>query len=140
MTYKQRGWRIGIALLVLAGLGACDKPGPAELAGANIDQAAEKTADKMSDMADKAGDKMHESANKAGMALDDTELTARVKTAIYAEPGLRTLRISVDTKQGVVTLTGSVDSQSEFDRVKELAEAVAGVREVANRLQVKPAG
>ena len=70
--------------------------------------------------------------------LDDAEITARVKSAIYSEPGLKTLKISVDTVKGVVTLTGSVESQSNFDRVRTLAETVAGVKEVENYLKVKP--
>jgi len=58
-------------------------------------------------------------------------------SAIFAEPGLKTLQISVDTVKGVVTLSGSVDSQASSNRTKELASAVAGVRDVENRLVVK---
>ena len=80
---------------------------------------------------------MGEQSAKAGVAIDDTEITTKVKAAIFAEPGLKTLQISVDTVKGVVTLSGSVDSQASSNRTKELASAVAGVRDVENRLVVK---
>jgi len=54
---------------------------------------------------------MAEQSEKAGVAIDDAEITTKVKAAIFAEPGLKTLQISVDTIKGVVTLSGSVDSQ-----------------------------
>lgn len=113
-------------MLLVAGLSACDKPGPAETAGKKIDQTA-----------DKVGDKLGEQGAKAGVAIADTEITAKVKAAIFAEPGLKTLQISVDTVQGVVTLSGSVDTRSISNRAKELAGAVAGVKDVENRLVVK---
>lgn len=118
---------IGISMLFVVGLSACDKPGPAETAGKKIDQTA-----------DEAGKKMGEQSEKAGVAIDDTEITAKVKAAIFAEPGLKTLQISVDTIKGVVTLSGSVDTQQNSDSAKALAGAVSGVHEVDNRLMIKP--
>ena len=79
---------------------------------------------------------MSEQGAKAGVAIADTEITAKVKAAIFAEPGLKTLQISVDTVKGVVTLTGSVKSQSNSDMAKALAVAVHGVKDVDNRLLV----
>ena len=139
---------VGIALLVVAGLTACDKPGPAEAAGKKIDQTAndagkaisnatEKVGDKISNATEKVGDKVSEQTAKTGVAIDDAEITAKVKASIFAEPGLKTLQISVDTVKGAVTLTGSADSQASSDRVKSLAAAVAGVNQVNNRLALK---
>jgi hyperosmotically inducible periplasmic protein len=117
---------IGISMLFVVGLAACDKPGPAETAGKKLDQTA-----------DKVGEKLGEQSAKAGVAIEDTEITAKVKAAIFAEPGLKTLQISVDTIKGVVTLSGSVDSLQSSTRAKALAGAVAGVKEVENRLVLK---
>ena len=117
---------IGISMLFVVGLAACDKPGPAETAGKKLDQTA-----------DKVGEKLGEQGAKAGVAIEDTEITAKIKAAIFAEPGLKTLQISVDTVKGVVTLSGSVDSLRSSDRAKALAGAVAGVKEVENRLVLK---
>ena len=130
---------IGISMLFVVGLGACDKPGPAETAGKKLDQTAEHAGKKIGEAADKVGEKMSEQSAKAGVAIDDTEITAKVKAAIFAEPGLKTLQISVDTVKAVVTLTGSVDSPASSDRAKALASAVAGVKQVENRLVLKTA-
>lgn len=139
---------VAMSVLLAAGLAACDKPGPAETAGKKIDQTAETAGKKIEQTAesagktinqatDKVGDKLGEQGAKAGVAIDDTEITAKVKAAIFAEPGLKTLQISVDTVKGVVTLTGSVDSPQSSSRAKELAGAVAGVTQVDNRLVAK---
>jgi len=127
----------GISLLLVVGLGACDKPGPAETAGKKIDQAADKAGQKIGDAADSVGEKMSTQSAKAGVAIEDTEITAKVKAAIFAEPGLKTLQISVDTVKGVVTLTGSVNSQANRDRAKALASSVTGVKAVENQLAIK---
>lgn len=128
---------IAISLLFLAGLTACDKPGPAETAGRKIDQTAGDASKKISETADKVGKKLEEQSEKASMTIDDAEITTKVKAAIFTEPGLKTLQISVDTIKGVVTLSGSVDSLPSSDRAKALAGAVAGVKEVINQLEIK---
>lgn len=129
---------IGASVLLVAGLAACDKPGPAETAGKKIDQTADQAGEKISEAADKAAVKMAEQSNKAGVAMEDTEITAKVKAAIFAEPGLKTLQISVDTVKGIVTLSGSVNSPASSNAAQALAGAVAGVKEVNNQLAVKP--
>ena len=137
MKVSQSYKLIGVSMLLVVGLSACDKPGPAETAGKNIDQAADRVGEKIGEATDKVGDKLGAQSAKAGVAIDDTEITAKVKAAIFAEPGLKTLQISVDTVKGVVTITGSVDSQSNSDRAKMLAAAVDGVKDVENRLVLK---
>jgi osmotically-inducible protein OsmY len=128
MKTKENIKLIGIAMLLVVGLSACDKqPGPAETAGKKIDQTADNVAEKMGEQSD-----------KAGVAIDDTEITTKIKAAILAESGLKTLQISVETKKGVVSLSGSVDSQANSDMAKALATAVAGVNKVNNELVIKP--
>ncbi len=128
----------GISLLLAVALAACDQaPGPAESAGKKIDQTADAAGRKLAVVADKAGEKLNERGEKLGVALDDAEITAKIKAAIFAEPGLKTLQINVDTVNGVVTLTGSADSLPDSDRAKALAGAVAGVKEVRNLLVLK---
>lgn len=114
---------LAISLFVVAGLAACEKPGPAESAGKSID----KTADEI-------GRKVSDGASKTSVVIDDTEITTKVKSAIFAEPGLDSLKITVDTVKGVVTLSGMVDTPALADKAKALAAAVAGVKEVVNHL------
>ena len=135
---------IGVSTLLLVGLVACDKQGPAEQAGQQLDQTVEdaqakisEAADKVSEEADKASEKLAGQGDKAVVGMNDAEITAKVKAAIFAEPGLKTLQISVDTKKGVVTLSGSVDTQQNSDSARALAGAVSGVQTVENRLTIK---
>ena len=129
---------IVVTIVLLVGLAACNKPGPAERAGKNIDSSINQVGQKIDQTVDKIGEKMTEQGTKAGTAIDDTEITAKVKAAIFAESGLKTLQISVDTKNGVVTLSGTVNSQSNSDMAKALAGAVSGVKNVDSKLAIKP--
>ena len=72
----------------------------------------------------------------AGMTVPDRREGAD-GAALLAEPGLRSLQISVDTKNAAVTLSGSVDSSVSRDRAKEVASSVAGVSTVVDQLTVK---
>jgi hyperosmotically inducible protein len=130
---------VSISMLLVAGLSACDKtsPGPAETAGKKIDLTADEAGKKMSEAADTIGENMNEQSKKVGVAIDDAAITTKIKAAIFAEPDLKTLQISIDTMQGVVTLSGSVDSLSKSNRAKSLAGAVPGVKEVKNQLVIK---
>ena len=130
---------ITISLLAAIGLSACDKPGPAEQAGKKLDQAASDTGKKVGETFDKFENKMTEQGAKGAQAFDDTETTARVKAEFLGEPGLKSLKISVDTIKGVVTLTGTVDSKANSDKAKARAMAISGVRDVTNQLVVTSA-
>lgn len=141
MNISTRFLLAGAAMILAVGLAACDKQHPAETAGKSIDQATKKVGDKMDEASKKLGEQSGKAgeAGEAGEALDDAAITAKVKAAILAEPGLRVLQINVDTTKGVTTLSGSVDSQQSSDRAKEIAGAVAGVKGVENQLVVKSA-
>ena len=106
---------ISLSMLLAAGMSACDNPGPAETAGKHIDDTMNAAGDKIGETTDKIGDKMSAQSNKVGVAIDDTEITTKVKAAVFAMPGLDTLQISVMTVKGVVTLSGLVDSQARRD-------------------------
>lgn len=138
MNTPQSFKLIGITLLLATSLAACDKPGPAETAGKNIDRSMDQAGQKISDTVDKVEIKMGEQSNKAGVAMDDAGITAKIKAAYFAESGLKTMQISVDTIKGEVTLSGSVNSQANSDMAKAMAGAVAGVSRVNNNLVVMP--
>ncbi|HVN34734.1 MAG TPA: hypothetical protein VMU96_05700 [Casimicrobiaceae bacterium] len=77
------GWQSfpGAAVLAALALGAagCDQQGrPTETAGRKVDRAADQVAATTKDIA----------ANAANV-VDDAALTAKVKAALFAEPGLR---------------------------------------------------
>jgi hyperosmotically inducible protein len=76
--------------------------------------------------------------SKAGDAVGDAAITGKVKTALIADPDVKALRIDVDTKDNVVTLNGTADTQSHADKAVTVAKGVEGVKSVENRLTVKP--
>lgn len=69
-----------------------------------------------------------------GTALDDTGISAQVKTALTADPLLQATRIDVTTEQGVVRLQGPAPDAVSKERASVLAAAPRGVRGVDNRL------
>ena len=77
------------------------------------------------------------SSGMPGQGVDDTALTTKVKAAILAEPGLHSMDIGVDTKDAVVTLSGTVDSPPLKERAKQVASNVSGVRSVVDNLSAK---
>ncbi|MFO1398971.1 MAG: BON domain-containing protein [Burkholderiales bacterium] len=88
---------------------------------------------------DRAASATDRATTRAAAAVDDTAITTKVKAAVMAEPGLKTLDIDVDTKNGVVTLAGTVESPELKQRAVTLAQEVEGVRSVSDQLVVKPA-
>ena len=72
----------------------------------------------------------------AGTALDDTALTARIKTALAGDPSVAATRIDVDVDHGRVTLTGTAKSPDEARLAKDIASRVPGVKAVENHIHV----
>lgn len=68
----------------------------------------------------------------------DTGLTATIKGKFLADPTVGALRIDVDTRDNVVTLSGQVRSQAEKDQALKLARETDGVKSVVDRLTVTP--
>lgn len=73
----------------------------------------------------------------AGQYIDDTTVTARVKTAIYQDPLLKSAEINVETFKGRVQLSGFVSSSDRIDRAVVVAKSVTGVTSVGNDMRLK---
>ena len=73
----------------------------------------------------------------AGRNIDDATLTASVKSTLVADKASNFTRIDVDTTNGVVSLTGTVESPEQRKRAEQLAARVDGVKRVVNNLQVQ---
>jgi len=76
-------------------------------------------------------------AGGMGAQMDDTAVTGRVKTALLADPDIKSLDISVLTSQGTVQLTGFVKNQAQIDKAAAIAGAAEGAKTVKNELMVK---
>lgn len=68
-----------------------------------------------------------------GEVIDDTAITAKVKTGLIGDPMVSAFAISVETSRGVVSLTGIVNSAAERARAIQIAQDVGGVRRVDGR-------
>ncbi|AUN96127.1 BON domain-containing protein [Pseudazoarcus pumilus] len=73
----------------------------------------------------------------AGEYFDDSVLTTKVKAAIFDDPVLRVTDVTVETYDGVVQLSGFVNSRSDINRAVELARGVKGVKDVRNDMRRK---
>src|SRR5262249_11010541 len=71
-------------------------------------------------------------------ALDDSAITAKIKAKLAGDSQTSAIKIGVETTDGVVTLTGTVPTEQEKDKAKELANSEAGVKRVVNNLNVDP--
>jgi hyperosmotically inducible protein len=72
-----------------------------------------------------------------GNAVDDSVVTAKVKSALLADPGVKSFDIAIVTRKGEVQLSGYVDNQMQIDRAIEIARAVEGVQSVGNEMSIK---
>ncbi len=75
---------------------------------------------------------------EVGEALDDATITAKVKAALLQAPDVKGLDVKVETDKAVVQLSGFVANQTQIDKALEVAKGVRGVREVQNKMSVKP--
>lgn len=69
---------------------------------------------------------------------DDATITTGVKTKIAADSPALASAVTVTTTEGVVTLSGAVDSDAIKAKVEQDAKSVEGVKSVVNNLTVKP--
>ena len=72
-----------------------------------------------------------------GQYVDDATVTTQVKARMAEDPAVSALRISVETLNGTVQLSGFAASQAEKDRAAATARGVNGVREVRNNIVVR---
>jgi hyperosmotically inducible periplasmic protein len=74
-----------------------------------------------------------------GTQLDDTVITSSVKSALLADPAIKSFDLQVETRKGTVQLSGFVDSQMQIDQALAVTRAVAGVIRVENGVTLKGA-
>ena len=125
------------------GLAGCQQEGSAEKAGKKIDQAAENAEQKIEQTTEKAEIKIDaakesviDKAQATGEYIDDSVITATVKAAIANDSMLKASHIEVTTVNGVVTLSGTVDSEQVIGRAIEVANSQKNIKSVQTALIV----
>lgn len=109
---------LGVALAAALGATACSKssePNPGQMENEQAEQAPKESAG-------------------IGEAIGDTAITAKVKGKLEADSRTGSANIDVETNNGVVTLTGSVNNADAKSAAEELARNVEGVTGVDNKI------
>lgn len=80
---------------------------------------------------------MESAGANAGRVVDDSVITGKVKAALVADTTTKAYQISVETFEGVVQLSGFVDSTEARSRAGQVAKQVDGVKNVKNELELR---
>ena len=146
MNASYKGLLVVTLLASVIGLSACKSEGPAEKAGQKVDSAVEQAGKKIDKATDEAGKKIEKAgaalsdkSKQTGDYMDDSAITAKVKADIANDSLLKIAQVAVTTTNGVVQLSGAVDSRQALDRAVEIARSVKHVQSVDNKLVVKSA-
>jgi len=75
----------------------------------------------------------------AGAYIDDSAVTASVKTRMLEDERVAGTSITVETLNGTVMLSGFAKSQAEKAAAGSIARKVDGVKAVKNQITVRPA-
>lgn len=115
------------ALLLMA----CNRPND-ESVGEKIDSAVEKTGQQ----AERLGQKLEDSPAQAAQKLQDARITASIKAELAKDPMLSPLAITVDTKEGLVSLGGKAPDPATREHATRVAATIKGVLSVDNHMVV----
>ena len=80
-----------------------------------------------------------DAGRKVGSGASDLWLWVKTRADLAAAPELKSLDINVDVENGVITLTGKVDTKEQMQKADAIAKAVEGKKSVQNKLTVAKA-
>jgi hyperosmotically inducible protein len=104
-----------------------------EKAGKQIDQALNKAGNQI----DSAKEAVVDTSVATGEYFDDSAITAKIKASMIKDEFLQASKIEVTTVNGVVTLSGTVDSEQLVARAIGLVNSQEHVKSVQNQLMIK---
>ena len=71
-----------------------------------------------------------------GQNIDDGAITSSVKTQLASDKLVTLSRVGVETNNGVVYLTGEVETAEQKSHIGSVTSQVKGVKQVVNNLQL----
>jgi hyperosmotically inducible periplasmic protein len=104
---------------------------------AKVKEKSKDAGEKTKDVSKEAAQKTKDAAVKTKDVTADASITSAVKTKLLGDTKVGGLKIDVDTKDNVVTLTGTVNSAEEKAEALRLAKTTTGVKSVVDKLVVK---
>jgi len=78
-----------------------------------------------------------ETSRCTGTYIDDKTISTKVEAQLVADSITQAIQVEVETYDGVVQLSGFVDSEETIQRAEEIARGVPGVKEVKNNLVLR---
>ena len=129
-----RAVSLAIAGALSVGLAACDVQPKADKPGKSFDNLVENAGRDRDST--RAPAPPPQSMSQSGAPAPDAVLEARMRTALSADPGLRSVTVDVKSSDGVVTLYGTADSAANSHQAAMVALNVDGVRSVRNEMVV----
>ena len=81
-------------------------------------------------------------AKESKRAMSDTTITAKVKAKylsekVFGDKDISLLGVNVETTNGIVYLSGMVDTQEEADNAVKFAKEIRNVKKVESKLEIK---
>jgi osmotically-inducible protein OsmY len=135
------GWNVVPVLAVMtlapAHLSASATPAPQTVVD-QTKEGAKKTKDAVVKGTKTAADKTKDGVRKAGEVMTDEWITTRVHERFVGEDLLKESNISVDSRNHVVTLKGTVMGRAGRLKAAEIAKDTEGVHRVVNQLTIGP--
>jgi hyperosmotically inducible protein len=135
---------VTLLLSAVIGLTGCKEEGPAEKAGKQLDQAVEKSNERVEVVSDQIKKNVEDTdeaighkSESVGEFIDDAAITAKVKSDMVADPLISASKIDVTTDKGVVKLSGVVNDQ-QAQRALEIARGIKGIKSVESYLVATP--
>jgi hypothetical protein len=126
-----------VAGTLILGLAACDMNPRSDNAGKTFDSLVENAGRNLESAPAPAPVAAGQGMTQpGGSPATDAALAARVKAALSAEPGLRSVTVDVRSADGVVTLYGTADTSARSHQAAMVALNVDGVRSVKNEMVV----
>lgn len=95
-----------------------------------------KEAAEAAKVADAEANDAKVAAKGASGQVSDSWITTKAKIALWTSPDITSDEINVDTRDGVVTLFGTVTADAVREVAVQKVRAVDGVKDVKNQLQV----
>ena len=88
------------------------------------------------DMRKEVSDDMEDTVDEGTSELTDAKIATVIKTRLLMDTDISGFDIDVDVENGVVTLTGEVDSDAERDLAVEIAKNASDVKDVESDLRI----
>jgi osmotically-inducible protein OsmY len=76
-------------------------------------------------------------AREGGAAANDTWITTKIQSKYFLDNDVKGHEINVDSRNGVVTLKGTVESEAQKQMAAQIAQETGGVSRVVNELRVQ---